>query len=222
MSPDEREAVIRENVALVKRLARRVHRMLPGSDAGDLVGDGCVGLIRAADSFDRARGCAFERYAARVIVGAMLNGVRAMDPVPERVRREVRQADRERHALAAESGTWPTAAEMEARRPNLRRAQMLAARYTPLSLDGPLPRSESITVDWTSDPARVVAGRTNLRELHAFIGALPIRQQRVLALHYFAQRSMTQVGAEMQISAQRASQLHLAAIARLRRNYAAH
>ena len=53
---DDREAAIRALLPAVRQLARRVHRMVPSADVDDLVGDGCVGLIRAVDAFDPMRG----------------------------------------------------------------------------------------------------------------------------------------------------------------------
>jgi RNA polymerase sigma factor (sigma-70 family) len=222
MSGAEREAAIREMLPLVRRLVRRVRRLLPAASRDELTGDGCVGLIRAVDTFDDSRGIPLEQYAARVVVGAMLNGVRRMDPVPERIRREVREADRERHEIAAERCSWPSQIEMETRRPRLRRAAALANRYTPLSLDGPLPPDERVAEDWSGDPAGIVGRRARTEELQSCLMRLPHRQRRVVALHYFAERSLHQIGDMMEISPQRASQLHVAALKRLRHMYAAH
>ncbi|MBC5816127.1 MAG: RNA polymerase sigma factor WhiG, partial [Candidatus Eremiobacteraeota bacterium] len=102
---------------MVKKIARRVSRMVPGTDVDDLVGEGSVGLIRAVDSFDPMRGPSIEQYASRIVAGAMLNGIRRLDPVSERVRRDDREAERERYALATEFGQLPSLLEMEKRRP---------------------------------------------------------------------------------------------------------
>ena len=77
----DREERIRRMFPLVKRIARRVKRMVPGFDVEDLIGDGSVGLIRAVHSFDATRGPTAMQYAQRLIAGAMLNGIRRMDPV---------------------------------------------------------------------------------------------------------------------------------------------
>ncbi|MFN2450126.1 MAG: sigma-70 family RNA polymerase sigma factor [Candidatus Baltobacteraceae bacterium] len=216
MSADEREERIRGLFDLVKRLAARVHRLIPGTDRQDLVGDGCVGAIRAVDHFDPARGVPLEHYAGRVIVGAMLNGVRSMDTVPERVRREIRAADRERYAIASATGTFPSQPEMERRRPALRRAMALAARYSPLSLDGPLPPGEYVGADWSSDPGRIVADRVRREEIRAALHLLGERQRRILVLHYFDGHSLNNIGRMLHISSQRASQLHIAGMKKLR------
>lgn len=212
-----REAQIRELFPLVKKIARRMHRMIPGSDFDDLVGEGSVGLIRAVDSFDPARGPSMEQYASRIIAGAMLNGLRRLDPVSERVRREVREADRERYELASQLGSLPSQGEMEKRRPLLRRASTHAYRYTPLSLDGPLPAGERLAGDWDADPGIIASERCEREGVRAALYRLPIRQRHVLALHYFRGKSLHQIGKKLAISPQRASQLHLAGIKNLRK-----
>lgn len=214
---NERESQIRDLFPLVKRIARRVHRLIPGSDLDDLVGEGSIGLIRAVDSFDPSRGTVLEQYAARIIAGAMLNGLRKLDPVSERVRREVREADRERYELATQLGAMPTQSQMEQRRPALRRAATHAYRYTPLSLDAPLPAGEQLSADLAADPALLAARRNEHECVRTAIEGLSPRQRSVLALHYFRGKSLHQIGEALAISPQRASQLHLAALKNLRK-----
>jgi RNA polymerase sigma factor for flagellar operon FliA len=214
---EPREAQIRELFPLVKRIARRVQRLVPGSDLDDLVGEGSIGLIRAVDSFDPARGPAIKQYAARIIVGAMLNGLRRLDPVSERVRREVRDAERERYELATQLGALPTQREMEERRPALRRAARDAYRYTPLSLDGPLPNGEQLADDWNTDPGTIAAQRNEYDRVRSAMRRLSPRQRHVLALHYYRGKSLHQIGEALSISPQRASQLHSAALRNLRK-----
>ncbi len=220
---ETRERHIRDLFPLVKKIARRVHRMVPGSDVDDLVGEGCVGLIRAVDTFDASRGPTLEQYAARIVAGAMLNGLRRLDPVSERVRREIRDAERERYVLTNHLGTLPSQQEMERRRPALRRAALHAYRYTPLSLDGPLPAGESLSGDWGSDPALIAGERVEREGVRAALHALPARQRHVLSLHYFSGHSLHQIGKALAISPQRVSQLHKAALKNLRKvMYASH
>lgn len=191
--------------------------MVPGSELDDLVGEGCVGLIRAVDSFDASRGPELEHYASRIIAGAMLNGLRKLDPVSERVRKELRDADRERYVLAAEHGALPTQTEMERRRPALRRATIHAYRHAPLSLDGPLPSGERLSGDWSTDPAAIAALGSERDGVRLALRHLPERQRSLLHLHYFNGHSLHQIGKIFHISPQRASQLHISALKNLRK-----
>lgn len=211
-----REATIRALLPLVKKIARRVKRLVPGFDLDDLIGDGSVGLIRAVDSYDPTRGPSLQQYAHRLIVGSMLNGIRRMDPVSERARRLVRESENERYTIAALRGEVPTVAEMEAHRPGYVRALAATHCGQPLSLDAPLPLGETLSGDWSGDPARIYERRSRSAALAGSIAALPKRQRAVVVEHYFGDASLRAIGRAMAISPQRASQLHLAAIARLR------
>lgn len=215
-STQSREATIRALLPLVRRIARRVKRLVPSFDIDDLIGDGSVGLIRAVDSFDPARGPSLQHYAQRLIAGSMLNGIRRMDPVSERSRRTVRDGENERYAIAAVRGDVPSAAEMERRRPGYSRALAATHCGQPLSLDAPLPSGEATVADWNDDPGRIVARRSRSAALAALVAALPKRQREVVVAHYFGEASLRTIGARLAISPQRASQLHLAAIAKLR------
>ena len=214
---EDRDDAIRRLIPLVRRIARRIARLVPGSDLDDLIGDGCVGVIRAVDAFDPALGPSLEQYARRVALGAMLNGIRRLDPVSERVRRVVRIAERERYALAVEVGALPTYGELEARYPALVRARADAHRGSPLSLDAPLPPESGCVPRGGDDPADAVIANAECRRIRAAIDALPQRQRDVVVAHYFAEQPLRELSDEMRVSPQRVSQLHVAAIERMRR-----
>lgn len=218
MTPDDREERVRALLPTVKRLARRLKRLVPTFDLDDLVGDGSLGLLRAVDSFDPFRGPTLEDYARRLIVGAMLNGIRRMDPVSERARRIVRDGENRRYSLAASLGSVPTLPEMERHCPGYQRAMAATYRGQPLSLDAPLPVGEALVSDWSGDPAQIVECRSESARLAMQIAGLPRRQRDVVLLHYFRGNSLRTVGKRLAISPQRASQLHLSAIAKLKRD----
>lgn len=214
---EERERSVRELFPMVKKIARRISRMVPNSDVDDLVGEGCVGLMRAVDSFDPHRGPTLAQYAARIVAGAMLNGIRRLDPVSERVRRDVREAERERYAVATQTGRLPTQLEMEERRPGLRRAAIHAYRHAPVSLDAPLPAGEQLSGDWGADPASIVCERIEHERVRTALRSLSERQRKLLALHYFGDLSLHAISSRMNVSPQRVSQLHIAAVSKLKK-----
>ncbi len=215
-----REATIRELLPVVKQVARRVQRMVPGADLDDLVGDGSIGLIRAVDAFDPARGIPLEQYARRLMLGTMLNGVRRLDPVSERARRAIRVAEQARYARAQSGDALPTLGEMEQAFPALARARAAAYRHTPLSLDTKFPGREQAELDFSADPQTVSAARIERERIRSAVGALPARQRQIVFAHYYRERSLRSLGAQFGISPQRVSQLHLLAIRRLRNDLA--
>jgi RNA polymerase sigma factor FliA len=212
----DREAAVRALLPLVKTIARRIKRLVPLLDIDDLIGDGSVGLIRAVDSYDPNRGPSLRHYARRLVVGAMLNGIRRMDPVSERSRRIVRDGENQRYEVAIERGEVPSTAEMEQRCPGFARALAATRCGQPLSLDAPLPEGEIVSLDWSGDPARIVEHRHHKDAFASLVERLPVRQRLVVLEHYYAGRSLRSIGRRMKISPQRASQLHRDAIAGLR------
>lgn len=217
MTAIEREERIRELFPLVRRTARRIARVVRGADPDDLVGDGSIGLIRAVDTYEPSRGASLEVYARKLIAGAMLNGLRRLDPVSERVRRTLRRAEERRYALAQERGTLPTLVELERTDPKLRRARMCAYRQASLSLDGPLPSGKDVLADGSLEPSARAARRLKSTQLREAIALLSERQQRILALHYVQELSLHAIGSRLEVSPQRVSQLHQSALGRLRK-----
>ncbi len=215
-----RDARIAGLLPVVRQIARRIARVATGAELDDLIGDGSVGLIRAVDAFDPARGTSLESYARRLILGAMLNGLRRRDPVSERVRRTLRRAEAKRYALAQERGTLPTYAELEANDAVLRRARIAAHRHVPLSLDGPSPTARDPLADTTAEPSARAAARAKSAAIREAIALLSEREQRILALHYAGELSLHSIGTQLHISPQRVSQLHINALVRLRQSAA--
>src|SRR5512134_1804578 len=99
--------------AAARRLARRAG---PAAEVEELVGWGSEGLVEAARSFDPARGVPFAAYARARVHGAMLDGMRAMSPLPLAV-----------HRARADSAEEDDPGEAESR---------LCARFTSARADG--------------------------------------------------------------------------------------
>lgn len=216
MTAAERDETIRAYYPLVHAIARRVARVATGADPGDLAGDGAIGLIRAVDTFDDTRGTTLETYARKLILGAMLNGVRRLDPVSERVRRTLRRAEERRYALAQERGTLPGFVELESDDRAIRRARVAAFRQKALSLDAPMAGGLDPLVDRSTEPSVRATERAKRAALLEALALLPERQRRIVALHYGSELSLHAIGFRLRVSPQRVSQLHLSALARLR------
>ena len=186
---------MRSLLPLVRRLARRLKRLVPNLDSTTLVGDGCVGLIRAVDSFDPHARSAARRVcaAARRRCDAQRhppNGSGLGASAPHRSRR------RERALCAGRPrGDIPTAAEMERPPPRL------LARVSGGTTAGSRSRSTlrcRTANRWhaigVTIPARIVERRCAARQLAALIEGLPPRQREFVLLHYFKGTSLRAVG----------------------------
>ena len=112
---DERERRITENMGLVHTCCHRFTGR--GVDYDDLFQAGCVGLIKAVDRFDEARGVCFSTYAVPSILGEIRRIFR--DGGALKVGRSIKElamrARRLTDSLAAELGREPTLSELSER-----------------------------------------------------------------------------------------------------------
>jgi RNA polymerase sigma factor (sigma-70 family) len=217
----EREERYRQLLPLVGRLARGLARVYPFCEYDDLFQDGCVGMLRAAATFDPSRGVPLEAYARPLVAGAIFNGIRTRDPLSENARKLLRSAERERTESRKRGDQEPTLRELATRISGLGAALLMAYRADTLSLSRPLPEGNALPIDWSDDPARLAEERDRTRRLHAALATLTERQRSVVAKVYFGHKSVTTIGEEMSISSQRVSQLHQSAIANMRKALAA-
>jgi RNA polymerase sigma factor for flagellar operon FliA len=229
-TPGARERLCETALPLVRRMAMSVLRRLPAHFClDDLIGDGCIGLLRAIDRFDPQRGMRFEVWAARLIRGAMLNGLRAMDIIPERVRRDARSLDAARWRLAQHQGSAPSDAAAAARAGLTRRkldAVLLALRRAiPVSLDAPIAQQSDQPpatalgdriAAATLDPAVEVTRRAARAAVAQAVRSLSAREQLILASFYDGGATFRAIGGRLGISKQRVSQIHGRVLASLR------
>lgn len=210
----------------VEALARRMAASMPHSiDIGDLVQDGVIGLIDAANRFDEGRGIKFETFAERRVRGAMIDALRK-DAWPRGVRRQRRELDAAREALRRELGHEPSMAELAARvGSDEKRLSRTIVRINTIEATSPLASAEH--VDESNLPTVLVPSEPDAPDtayekaetrgrVRAAIAALPPREQKVIGLYYYAESTMKEIGSEIGVNESRVSQLHARAIKRLR------
>ena len=214
------------SLQFVEQLARRVAATMPHSiDIGDLVQDGVIGLIDAAHRFDESRGIKFETFAERRIRGAMIDALRK-DAWPRGVRRQRRELEAAREQLRRELGCEPSLADLAARvGSDEKRLGRTIVRINAIESTSPLASGDRM--DESSLPTALVPSepeqpdaayereQTKAR-VRGAIASLPKREQKVIALYYYAEATMKQIGAEIGVNESRVSQLHARAIRRLR------
>src|SRR5438045_1972890 len=210
----------------VEALARRMAASMPNSiDIGDLVQDGVLGLIDAANRFDADRGIKFETFAERRVRGAMIDALRR-DAWPRGVRRQRRELDAAREALRRELGHEPSMADLAARvGSDEKRLSRTIVRINTIEATSPLATGEPMD-EGSLPTARVPAEpeapdaayeKSETRErVRAAIQSLPWRERKVIGLYYYGEVTMKHIGAEIGVNESRVSQLHARAIRRLR------
>jgi RNA polymerase sigma factor for flagellar operon FliA len=194
-------------------------------DISDLVQDGVIGLIDAANRFDDSRGIKFETFAERRIRGAMIDALRK-DAWPRGVRRVRRELEAAREKLRATLGHEPSLADLaQAVGSDEKRLGKTIVRIN--TIESTSPFSNADTVDESQLPAVLVPAEPERPDLQYekdevknrvrnAIATLPPREQRVIALYYYSEVTMKDIGAELGVNESRVSQLHARAIRRLR------
>jgi RNA polymerase sigma factor for flagellar operon FliA len=224
-APSQNRRIV-AGLPFVEALARRMAASMPNSiDIGDLVQDGVLGLIDAANRFDEGRNIKFETFAERRVRGAMIDALRK-DAWPRGVRRQRRELDAAREALRRELGHEPSMADLAARvGSDEKRLSRTIVRINTIEATSPLATGEHF--DESSLPTALVPSepespdhayeRLETRErVRGAIQALPWRERKVIGLYYYGEVTMKEIGATIGVNESRVSQLHARAIRRLR------
>jgi RNA polymerase sigma factor FliA len=224
----EREAVLTQHLGLVHHVARQLARGLStAAELDELVSAGTMGLIQAADSFDKSRGLSFSTYAVPRIRGAILDELRKQDHVPRNVRRRTRDVTRARDALAGTLRRSPTEFELSAHlqvpTEMLRKWELDAEGAAVCSLDQPVRNetSPSTLADSIADERTVslddlLTHEHEVEQLKLAIARLKDQERTVLALNFFEELKLQEIATVLNLSVCRISQIRTAALSKLR------
>ena len=226
-----RGRLISAYVPLVQQIATQLGAGLPGHvDESELVSYGLVGLNTAIERFEPERGIRFESFAATRVRGAILDGLRALDWVPRSVRSRARTIEKARARLQHELGRRPNTRELAAGlgidEAQLREHLLEIAGGSVHALDEPWASAESagdavsllevIPDPGAPDPQAVLdTGDIKVR-LADMIAELPEREKLVVALYYYEGLILKEIGELIGVTESRVSQVHTAALARLK------
>jgi RNA polymerase sigma factor FliA len=222
----ERNARAAELFPMLQRVARKMRAHLPAHvEVDDLVGAGSVGLVDAIGKFDPRKRVKIESYAQHRIRGAILDSLRTMDGASRDLRRKIKQAERVHHELEAKLGHPATDPEMA-------RAQGLSLKdwyrtlrdFQPLGIDWLRPAghvaeqfaAENLPAAITEDQFDLCYRREKIDILNRALAGLSERERLIMSLYYARERTMKQIGSQLKIDESRVSQLHSAALVRLR------
>lgn len=227
LDPMERERLLQENLPEVRYIARRIHERLPSHvPFDDLVHAGIVGLIDAVDKFDPGRNVQLKSYARFRIRGAILDSLRQMDWSPRALRRQARRIEDAQREIARKEVRAATDTEIAAQLGiPLAEYQQVLGDLRGLDLgslqaangeETPENPHTSLTAKEEDDPFQLCL-RSEIRTLLAeAIEELEEKERHVLGLYYLEELTMKEVGLILDIGESRVSQIHTAAILRLR------
>lgn len=216
--------VIDEYGHLVKKIAYHLLARLPSSvEVDDLIQAGMIGLIEAFKRFETNKGASFETYAGIRIRGAILDEVRKSDWAPRSVRRNGRAVSAAIKELEGKLGREVSDVEV-AKAMGISLSEyheMLQASVTSqlFSFEEMLETEGSSFEDGEeveSSPYSLVEDAGFQKQLMQEIDELPEREKLVLSLYYNEELNLKEIGAVLNVSESRVSQIHSQAAMRLK------
>jgi RNA polymerase sigma factor FliA len=226
-----RERLVVAYSPMVKFVAGRLGAGLPSHvEDADLISYGLVGLIGAIERFEPERGIKFETFAMTRIRGAIIDELRSLDWVPRSVRSRAREIEQVQAKLEHELQRAPSESELAAKlnmtEEELQSALLEIANSSVYALDELWTVSDSsgdqvslldtIADEGAADPQEALATTEVKDRLTEAIGGLPEREQLVVALYYYENLTLREIGEVLGVTESRVSQLHTKAVMRLK------
>ncbi|MEE9442127.1 MAG: FliA/WhiG family RNA polymerase sigma factor [candidate division Zixibacteria bacterium] len=228
--PEIRRKLLNRYLPLVRNVAGRMAINFPRSvELSDLINTGVIGLTEAFKKFDPDRGVKFETYAVPRIRGAILDELRALDWVPRSTRAKAREIERALLDFENKMGRAPNddelAKSLKVDVQELHYALEDVSKTALLSLDELIFREEDNRqvprIETVEDgKANTTLKKLERSELQAFlvyaIEKLTEQEKLVIALYYYEELTLKEIGEVMKISESRVSQIHTKAVLKLR------
>ncbi|MEO0717022.1 MAG: FliA/WhiG family RNA polymerase sigma factor [Planctomycetota bacterium] len=226
-TPELRNYFVEKYLHLVRYNAERVYTRLPDEvDIEDLMSAGLFGLMDAIDAYDLARQVKFETYCAPRIRGAILDELRSMDWVPRLVRYRTARIEEARQQILMDTGVQPTdkqisdflgieGEEFDKYKRDGSPVGTISITRKCFSSDGTreVREIDVIKDDRQSDPFRE-AQRKDLKGL--ITKGLSRAERLILVLYYYEDMTMKEIGATLDLSESRVSQMHSSILLRLK------
>jgi RNA polymerase primary sigma factor len=223
------EKLVNSNLRFVVSIAKKYQNQ--GVALADLINEGNLGLIRAAEKFDETRGVKFISYAVWWIRQAILQALAEQSRivrVPLNRAGELHRIGKRSSALVQELGREPTVGELaeglEVDADELYKTMSIAMAH--LSLDAPLvPGEDNKLLDYLPDDVRPGPEQEAFEKalkinVEAALSTLKPREAKILRLYYGldGEEAMTleEIGQQLGVTRERVRQIKERALARLR------
>ncbi len=226
----QKEIALSKYAPLVKYVVDRLALHLPKSvERDDLTSAAIIGLFDAMEKFDASKGTKFETYAIWRIRGAILDELRSLDWASRSIRRKARTVEEAARGLGQKLGRAATEEEV-ADALNLSTAELSRlmdevhgtallslSKAVSTEDDQDYIQLEDIVDDPTQTDALEVIESEQAREvLLETIDGLPEQQRLVVALYYYEEMTLKEIGEALHISESRVSQIHTRAVKTLK------
>ena len=212
---------------IVKYNGEKIRARFPNEvELDDLISSGYFGLMDAIESYDLNRGVKFETYCIQRIQGAMLDEIRNLDWVPRLIRSRASKLNDVMHKLEVRLGREPNNEEIaEVMQISVQEVEKLKKETQTVGLvslsnkctgDDEKDMNEGdILEDRRSEDPFDSLQRKDLIKL--ITKGLSQNERLILILYYYEEMTMKEIGATLDLSESRVSQMHTQMMKRLQK-----
>jgi RNA polymerase sigma factor for flagellar operon FliA len=232
---EDRQRLLVEMLPLVKRMAFKIREHLPAQvELDDLLADGVLGLVDAVARFDKGKQVKLESYARHRVRGGILDGLRGADPASRDLRRKSKKIQKLYREIEVKTGRPVRDEEMAAAlgitlpqwHATLNEVQSVGfdfgARTVTAGPTAKRPCTEpSLLADNGADPFELCYRREQKQIMGRALARLRERERQIIDLYYQQELTMKQIAERLHVDESRVSQLHSAALMRLKASVAA-
>ncbi len=221
-STDIRSQLVEQYLPLVKYIAGRITGNLPATLSwDDLFHSGVIGLIEAVDRYDPSQNVKFKTFAYPRIHGAMIDTLRRVEWGPRSLRDNHRKVEAAIEQLTIELGEFPTDEQIAdsldvSVDEYYKMLDDVSKRYM-LSLDFQYGMSEEedgysikqkVEQAENENPLDELVHEDEKDRLVQVIEMLPDQEKLVIALYYYEELTLKEIGEVLDLSESRISQIH--------------
>lgn len=225
-----REKLIIHYAPMVKYVAGRLAiGMPPNVELDDLISYGIFGLIDAIDKYDPGRDIKFKTYASARVRGAIIDELRSLDWVPRSTRTKARQLEQAyaelEHRLGRSATDQELADELGVTEEEVKKIIKEVSGTMLMSLEevwysggdsDDITLYETLEASEKTRPEHKIEKSEMKRLLVEAIKSLPEKEKLVISLYYYEELTLKEIGAVLEVTESRVSQLHTKAVMRLR------